>query len=84
MDSERIGASGANEYFHAFLPRNFGQKDLHCLSGNRWEDGKMGTKKKAFGFEVVFFKGDFVGVQQICQKIVCSARRKSLRLPILL
>ena len=28
VDSERIGASGANEYFHAFLPRNFGHKDV--------------------------------------------------------
>lgn len=38
VDSERIGASGANEYFHAFLPRNFGHKDLQ----NTWhKDGKM-------------------------------------------
>ena len=38
MDSERIGASGANEYFHAFLPRNFGHKDLQ----NTWhKDGKI-------------------------------------------
>ena len=27
VDSDRIGASVSNELFHAFLPRNFGQKD---------------------------------------------------------
>lgn len=28
VDSDRIGASVSNELFHAFLPRNFGQKDV--------------------------------------------------------
>eukprot|EP00438_Fugacium_kawagutii_P001236 Skav223432 [mRNA] locus=scaffold350:524956:536224:+ [translate_table: standard] len=28
VDSDRIGASASNQLFHAFLPRNFGQKEV--------------------------------------------------------